>query len=161
MELLVRAVSAAPRVFVAGAGRSGLVAQSFAMRLMHLGKSVHVIGDATTPGIGPGDLLVVGSGSGSTPSLVTAAGNARSLGARIALLTIRADSPIARLADIVLTIPAPTPKIEVGTDFASGQPMGSLFEQALFLTFDALILMLMDLEGISGEDMFTRHANLE
>lgn len=36
------------RVFVAGAGRSGLVLRMAAMRLMHLGLTVHVAGDTTT-----------------------------------------------------------------------------------------------------------------
>lgn len=37
------------RVYVAGAGRSGLIAKAFAMRLMHLDIRVHVIGETITP----------------------------------------------------------------------------------------------------------------
>ena len=160
-DLLTEAIVDARMIFVAGAGRSGLATRCFAMRLMHLGKNVHVVGDSTTPGIAPADLLLIGSGSGSTAGLVTAAEKAHSLGARIALLTIRADSPIASLADIVLTIPAPTPKISGESGFSSVQPMGSLFEQALLLTFDALILLLMGRTGVTADDMFARHANIE
>lgn len=54
------------KVFVAGAGRSGLMGRAFAMRLMHVGKEVYVVGETVTPGIEPGDVLVLGSGSGET-----------------------------------------------------------------------------------------------
>ena len=56
-------------VFVAGSGRSGLAMRSFAMRLIHLGLSAHVVGETTTPRITDRDLLLIGSGSGSTPGL--------------------------------------------------------------------------------------------
>ena len=39
----------AKRIFVIGAGREGIAARSFAMRLMHLGKEVHWLWDDTTP----------------------------------------------------------------------------------------------------------------
>ncbi len=61
-----RLVLSARRIFVAGKGRSGLQMEAFAMRLMHLGLSTHVVGDVTTPGIAPDDVLVIGSGSGRT-----------------------------------------------------------------------------------------------
>ncbi len=61
------------RVFVAGAGRSGLVLRMAAMRLMHLGMTVHVAGDTTTPAISSGDLLLVASGSGTTSGVVKSA----------------------------------------------------------------------------------------
>ena len=37
------------RWFFCGQGRSGLVAQMVAMRLMHVGFEAHVVGEATTP----------------------------------------------------------------------------------------------------------------
>jgi D-arabinose 5-phosphate isomerase GutQ len=39
------------------------------------------------------------------------ANEARRVGARVALITIRADSPIGQMAHIALTIPASTPKV--------------------------------------------------
>ena len=151
----------AERIFLAGCGRSGLAVRAFAMRLMHLGFHACVVGETTTPSITDRDLLLIGSGSGATGSLLVMAEKARSLGARIALVTIRADSPIARLADCVLTISAPTPKIEGDTGFRSIQPMGSLFEQCLLLTLDALVLGFMEKAGKDSAEMFGRHANLE
>lgn len=50
------------------------------------------------------------SGSGSTKSLVNHAQKAREVGARIALITINPESPIAEMADVVVEISAPSPK---------------------------------------------------
>lgn len=49
----------ANHVFVAGKGRSGFVANSFAMRLNQLGKYAYVIGESTTPSITENDLFIV------------------------------------------------------------------------------------------------------
>jgi 6-phospho-3-hexuloisomerase len=86
---------------------------------------------------------------------------AKSIGARLALITIDPQSPIGESADIVVAIPAPSPKIKRDTGFISIQPMGSLFEQSLLLTLDAVILMLMEKQNKMSNVMFTRHANLE
>jgi 6-phospho-3-hexuloisomerase len=158
----VDALDAAPRVFVAGAGRSGLAMKALAMRLMHLGKDAHVVGDVTTPSIRPGDLLVVGSGSGATGGLRLQAARAKEVGARLLLFTIVPTSPIGVIADVVVVVPAPSPKAPGATGVvASRQPRGSLFEQALFLLGDAAVLALMDLRGTTSDRMFDRHANLE
>lgn len=158
---LVEAITTTPRIFVAGAGRSGLAMKGFAMRLMHLGFPVYVVGETITPGISGGDLLLIGSGSGSTGSLGAMANRARATGARIVLISTRADSPIGQVADIVLTIPASTPKAGSSPNPQSIQPMASLFEQSLSLTLDALILMLMSELKVDSEVMFSKHANLE
>jgi 3-hexulose-6-phosphate synthase/6-phospho-3-hexuloisomerase len=152
----------ADNVFVAAMGRSGISIKGFAMRLMHMGLKVHVVGDATTPAISPGDLLLIGSGSGSTDSLVTMAMKTKSLNMRIALITIDSDSPIGKIADIVVSIPAPSPKLKKYIDVVeSMQPMGSLFEQSLSILLDAVIIMLMQRHKLNANDMFMRHANLE
>lgn len=160
-EELTELVLHAERIFVAGCGRSGLAVRAFAMRLLHLGFHACVVGETTTPAIAERDVLLIGSGSGATGSLLVMAEKARAVGVRIALVTIRADSPIGRLADCVLTIPAPTPKIEGETGFRSIQPMGSLFEQCLLLALDALVLGIMEKTGKDAAEMFRRHANLE
>src|SRR5512140_486345 len=101
-------IESSARIFVAGAGRSGLCMRAFGMRLMHLGKTVHVVGETTTPGIAATDLLVLGSGSGRTTSLCAMAEQARRLGAQILLFTTDAGSPLARLSDLQVVIPAPS-----------------------------------------------------
>ncbi|MBT5875428.1 MAG: 6-phospho-3-hexuloisomerase [Candidatus Latescibacteria bacterium] len=149
------------RIFTAGAGRSGLMMRSFAMRLMHLGLNVSVVGETVTPAIGEHDVLLIGSGSGATASLLSHAKRAREIGAVICLITVCRSSPIGSLADMILEIPAPSPKIDAATEKDSIQPMGALFEQCLLLTLDALILEIMNRTGRDSADMFTLHANLE
>ena len=158
-EALCDAILAARRVFVAGAGRSGLAVRAFAMRLMHLGLTACVCGETTTPSAGEGDLLLILSGSGETGGLPGAAKKAKSLGCRVALITVRRSSTIGDLADCVVTVPAPTPKAEHG--FRSIQPMGSLFEQSSHLLLDAAVLRLMERMGVDEAAMYARHANLE
>ncbi len=45
IEQVIEALQNAKSVFVLGAGRSGFVAKSFAMRLMHCGFNVYVVGE--------------------------------------------------------------------------------------------------------------------
>ena len=164
VEALIREVIVARRIFVAGAGRSGLVMRSFAMRLAQLGLTVHVVGETTSPPVRPGDLLLIGSGSGVTYRLVHYAGKAAETGARVAVATAVPDSSAARLADAVVVIPAPTPKSSKetgGTEHRSHQPMGTLFEQSLGVMLDACVLLLMARLDETGRSMFERHANLE
>jgi len=161
VEALVEAILSAKRIFAAGAGRSGLAIRGFAMRLAHLGLSAFVVGETTTPSYAAGDLLVIGSGSGGTGSLVAMATKARKIGGTVALITVLADSPIGRLADLTTTIPAVTPKSDAETSATSIQPMGALFEQSLFILFDLVVLRLMERLGLDSAAMFERHANLE
>ena len=70
---LVDCIQQAKRIFIAGRGRSGLMVNCFAMRLMHMGKKVFVVGEIVTPSIEKGDLLLIASGSGETGSLVSMA----------------------------------------------------------------------------------------
>jgi 6-phospho-3-hexuloisomerase len=153
-----RRIEAAERIFVAGIGRSGLCMRALAMRLMHLGKLVHVVGATTTPSIAAGDLLVMGSGSGSTASLLTIAEQARHKGATLLLFTTDTTSPLAELADHIVLIPAPSLDMN---SHSSIQPMGSLFEQCLLILSDTLIVGLMQHLGIDALQMRQRHANLE
>lgn len=164
VEALVREVTGARRVFVAGAGRSGLVMRGFAMRLAQLGLPVHVVGETTSPPIRLGDLLLIGSGSGVTDRMVHYAGKAAEVGARVAAATAVPDAPAARLADVVVFIPAPAPKSSKATggeEHRSHQPMGTLFEQSLGVMLDACVMLLMARLDETGRSMFDRHANLE
>jgi 6-phospho-3-hexuloisomerase len=155
---LVNGILEAKKIFVAGAGRSGFMAKSFAMRMMHVGLDPYVVGETVTPNLEEGDLFIVGSGSGETKSLVAMAEKAKSIGASVAAVTIVPNSSIGRLADIVIEIPAQT---KADTSNKSIQPMGSLFEQSLLLFYDSLILHIMEKRGMDSGNMYGRHANLE
>jgi 6-phospho-3-hexuloisomerase len=89
------------------------------------------------------------------------ADKARKINSTIAVVTIFPESPVGKLADIVVKIPAPTPKSTVKTGFTSIQPMGSLFEQSLLIFLDSVILRLMEKQKKDSNTMFSRHANLE
>jgi 6-phospho-3-hexuloisomerase len=159
LSATIEAIDAARRIFVLGAGRSGLALRMTAMRLMHLGLPVHVVGDTTTPAIAAGDLLLTASGSGTTGAIVRAATTARSVGARIATLTTATSSPLAELTDTMIVVPA-ADKLDRSGD-ASVQYAGSLFEQAVVLIGDALFHTLWQRSGQSADDLWPRHANLE
>ena len=153
------ALAAAPRIFVLGAGRSGLALKMTAMRLMHLGLDVNVVGDVTSPAIASGDLLLVASGSGTTGAIVRAAETAQSVGAKILALTTAPESPLGRLAAVTVVIPAAAKQDHAGQ--VSAQYSGGLFEQALLLVGDALFHTLWQASGATAEELWPRHANLE
>ena len=161
VENMIEIIKKADEIFVCGAGRSGLMARAFAMRLMHMGQKVYVVGETVTPNIRHSDVLIVCSGSGETKSLVSMAEKAKSLDAKIVLVTINPESTIGKLCDVCVRINAPSPKALKEGDLKSIQPMGNLFEQSLLLFLDILIMMMMDKKGLTGSEMFKLHANLE
>jgi 6-phospho-3-hexuloisomerase len=152
-------VAEAPRVFVVGAGRSGLALRMTAMRLMHLGVDVHVVGEVTTPAIRADDVLLTASGSGTTGGIVRAAETAVAAGAHVVAITTAADSPLARLSAEVVLVPAAGKLDRSGA--ASAQYAGSLFEQIVVLVGDALFHALWQRSGESADELWPRHANLE
>ena len=52
-DALTARLDEADRIFITGAGRSKLVGNFLAMRLMHAGYDVSVVGEIVTPAIGP------------------------------------------------------------------------------------------------------------
>ena len=158
---LMKQIMDAPRIFIAGVGRTGLVMRCFAMRLMHLGIKVQILGDITTTAISKNDLLLIGSGSGETSSLLSIAKKAQNLGVKTYLVTINPDSRIGDLAQACLKIQAPSPKLSQKHEKSSIQPMGSLFEQTLLLTLECISVMIMQEKKLDSERMFVNHANLE
>ncbi|HEY0187717.1 MAG TPA: 6-phospho-3-hexuloisomerase [Cellulomonas sp.] len=152
-------LDSAPRIFVHGAGRSGLALRMVAMRLMHLGRCVHVVGETTTPAIEAGDLLLTASGSGTTPGVVRAAQTATRVGAQVLSLSTTADSPLAALSTAVVELPAAHKTDRSAA--ASAQYAGTLFEQGVLLLGDALFHLLWQRSGRTADDLWPRHANLE
>ncbi len=114
-----------------------------------------VVGETTTPAIGAKDLLILCSCSGRKKGSLQLAGQARQSGAIIFVLTAESDSPLARLAHHLIFFPVVLEKDVLR------EPLGSLFEQSLFLYLEGVVLFLMGKTGISEEEMLRRHANLE
>ena len=149
----------ARRVFVLGAGRSGLALKMTAMRLMHLGLEVHVVGDVTTPAIAEGDALLVASGSGTTAGILRSAKTAAEVGAQIVCLTTDGSSPLAELAAVTVVVPAAQKQDHGGT--RSAQYSGGLFEQSVVFVGDAIFHSLWLASGATADELWPRHANLE
>lgn len=149
----------ADRIFIVGAGRTGLALKAAAMRLMHLGFTVFVAGETTTPAIRNNDLLIAGSGSGTTGTIVKAAEKAVAVGARVITISTSVTSPLAKLSDHVAILPAAQKQDHGAT--ISRQYAGSLFEQSVLLLTDAIIQTLWQMDGTPAEELWQRHANLE
>ncbi|WP_293785903.1 6-phospho-3-hexuloisomerase [uncultured Pedobacter sp.] len=152
-------IQQAKRIFITAAGRSGFAMQSAAMRLMHLGLTVYYVGDTTSPAIGTGDLLIAASGSGATSSIVRAVEKAIGAGANVVGITTNAESPLAKLCNHLVLVPAA--EKEDHSKKVSTQYAGSLFEQFLLLLNDAVFQSLWKLSGQPAEELWKRHANLE
>jgi len=157
-ERLLDAVGSARRVYVAGEGRSGLVARTFAMRLVHLGATAYVCSETITPAIGKGDLCVACSGSGETPITCHRAEQSHRVGATVAAIVGAPGTTLGSHADIEVVLPAPS---KTSRRVPSRQFGATLFEQALLLYLDAVVLLLQERTGASQESMAAKHANLE
>ena len=160
-ETMLQEIMNAKKIFLTGGGRSLLALKCFAMRLMHLGFEVYVVGDITTPAFEAGDLLIVGSGSGETSGSVNTAQKAKSLGGKVALVTTRGESTLAKISDCVVVIPAYTDKVKTNAAKQPVLPGGSMFEQALLVLGDTLVLPLAKKVGVRIDQPFSRHSNLE
>ncbi|MEM0361630.1 MAG: SIS domain-containing protein [Sulfolobales archaeon] len=150
IDCLINALNHERRVLIVGVGRSGLIGKAFAVRLMHLGFKVYVIGDTIVPALRPDDILVAISGSGRTKLVIDAAEVAKSLGAKVVALTSFRDSPLAGLADVIVEIPGRL-KVSSEEDYFSRQilgiyeplsPLASLFEITAMAFLDGLIVEL-------------------
>ena len=144
-----------PRVrctFVIGAGRSGLVARSFGMRLMHAGLPAFIPGETITPATESGDLLVAISCTGQTGYTDYIARRARRLGAKVVVLTADANSSLAGDADKVIIIPATAEDIVL---------RAAVFEHAASLCLDAVFNVLSEQLRLDLDEFRKRHANLE
>jgi len=170
-EAFLSAIQSAERIYVMGAGRSGLVAKAFAMRLMHLGFISFVVGETITPAMQQKDLLVIFSGSGRTKTIADIADTAKEIGGRISLITSNRDSKISRMADVIVIIENQRDQVRDETaefeirqmtgEHRSFAPLGTLFETAAMVFADACISRLMEVSMIDEKELKNRHANIE
>lgn len=156
LEAACQAIAGAGGVMLFGCGREGVMLRAFAMRLHHLGLRVCVQGDMTAFPLGVGDLFFCAAGPGHLPTVDALAGVARAAGARVTMVTAQRD---AGGADALLVIPAQTMADDVGG--ASVLPMGSLFEGAMFVLCEVMVLRLADILRQSPAMMRGRHTNME
>jgi 6-phospho-3-hexuloisomerase len=165
----------ANRVYIAGAGRSGLIARAFAMRLLHLGFDVYVVGETVTPALQQGDTLVVFSGSGETHTMATYCRTVKDLGGFVCLITASPDSAISRTADCVVNLGDLTgyyrgdastfEERQVTGQYrsiaAAFAPLGTLFETLALVFSDAVISALMEARKEGALELKGRLTNME
>ncbi len=161
LEGFLQAIEKAQRIFVTGAGREGISTRGFAMRLTHLGKQVHWLWDDTTPGMHEGDLFLCVNGSGCIPHIDGTLERARQTGASILIVTGSPASLTGAQNDTVLFLPAAVYKGKDSRVVPSAQPMGNLFEQALYIFFDVCAVLLAGRLGQDYATMEQRHRNIE
>ncbi|KAF5083351.1 6-phospho-3-hexuloisomerase [Methanobacterium aggregans] len=168
MELM-DVLTSSKDVFLLGQGRSGLVARAFAMRLMHLGISVYVVGETITPAITQDDCLLAISGSGETSYIISTAKIAKKRGAKLIAVTSYDDSTLGKMSDLIVHIQGRT-KIDIEKNYIKRQingkhlslsPLGTLFEVSSLIFLDGLIAQLMDRMGKTESDLKERHTVLE
>jgi 6-phospho-3-hexuloisomerase len=171
VEKFIEEILRAKRVYVMGAGRSGLVAKAFAMRLMHLGLPAFVVGETITPAMHTDDVLIVFSGSGKTKTVADIAETAREIGAHICLVTSNPESRIGKMAECIVVIESHRDALENDSaefeirqmlgDHKSFAPLGTLFETASIVFADAVISRLMEITQTDESALKNRHANIE
>ena len=166
---MMNILTSSKNVFVIGQGRSGLVARAFAMRLMHLGIGVYVVGETITPAIDDDDCLLAISGSGETSYIISTAKIAKMRDAKIVAVTSYSESTLGKMSDLVIHIKGRT-KVDSEKNYIKRQmdgkhlslsPLGTLFEVSTLIFLDALIAQLMDKMGKTEDDLKKRHTVLE
>ena len=160
-EPLIESIAGARRIATYGVGREGLMMRAFAMRLFHLGCDVHVVGDMTTPPLGPGDLLIVSAGPGQFSTVMALIGVAKKAGAKVACITGQPSGSAPQAADVVTNLPAQTMADDTGPAAQSILPMGSLYEGVQYVFFEVVVLKLRDRLAVAAEAMRANHTNLE
>jgi len=160
VEEMINLVDSARSIFVIGAGRSGYIAKAFAMRLMHLGYTVYVVGETVTPRITEQDVLIAISGSGETTSVVNISKKAKDIGSKLVAVTGNKDSSLAKMADVVILVKG---KMKQERDEALSQiaPLGTMFELTAMIFLDALVAEIMMQKHLTEKDLEARHAVLE
>ena len=160
VEQLIDAVLAADQVFFVGVGRVLLSLQAIAKRWAHLGIKTHFVGEITEPAITERDLLIVGSGSGTTLFPAGIAQKAHKIGAKVVHIGSNPNSDLKDIIAFMVRIPVRT-KYYLDDEIDSRQPMTSLFEQSLLLLGDIVAKMIVDRRELDMKALWKYHANLE
>lgn len=155
VEAMVDLIQKDHRIFIDGEGRSGYVGKCFAMRLMHLGFDVRVMGESTTPSFSAGDVFIGVSGSGNSGSVVLNAQKAQKADTKIITITNNRSSKLGELSNQVIELEA---TVRGDTENRSSiQLLGSLFDQSVHLLLDNVCLILSKRDHISNEAATEKH----
>lgn len=175
VECFLTEINRAERIFVVGAGRSGFVAKSFGMRLMHLGMNAYVVGETVTPAFHARDTLIAFSGSGKTKSVLEACETTRRIGGTLCLITGTSDSPMVDLASYIVYLKTDDESSHPGSDHFDlrqlrgehrsishpSTPLGTLFETSAMIFADSIISALIELKDCPIEEIIHRYSNMQ
>ena len=175
VECFLSEINQAERLFVVGAGRSGFIAKSFGMRLMHLGMNAYVVGETVTPALHAKDLLIAFSGSGKTKSVLEACETTRQIGGSLCLITGTKESPMTDLATCMVYLKTDDESTRTGSDHFElrqlrgehrslshpSTPLGTLFETSAMIFADSIISALIEQKNCSIDDIIHRYANMQ
>lgn len=141
------------KIFIYGSGRSGLIGQLFAVRLVQMGLDVYFVGDMTTPIISKNDLTILVSNTGHTVSVVQTADIARRIGSHVVSVTASSTSKLAHISNNTIII-----KIEKDAKASELAPLGTVFEDSVLFFFDSLVPDIMKRMNVTETDMRKKHA---
>ena len=175
VECFFTEINKAERIFVLGAGRSGFVAKSFGMRLMHLGMNAYVVGETVTPAFHAHDTLIAFSGSGKTKSVLDACETTRQIGGSLCLITGTKQSPMTDLATCVVYLKTDEESTYSGSDHFElrqlkgehrsmsqpSTPLGTIFETSAMIFADSVISALIEMKNCSIEEIIHRYSNMQ
>jgi 6-phospho-3-hexuloisomerase len=153
IDEMVNAVLGAKKIFVYGVGRSGLIGQAFAVRLVQMGFDVHFVGDMTTPIVESNDVVIIVSNTGETMSAVQTANIVRRVGATVISITANMHSKLGQASSITLEV---SPKRD--EQLKRYAPLGTIFEGAALALFDSLVPILMEKLNLNEASLRKRHA---
>lgn len=120
LEQAVKLMNTEGQLYFYGAGSSGLAAEIAETRFLRMGRRSKAVKESHVQTIqsaimGPEDVLVAISVSGTTSDLCYAVKIAKNNGAKLITITNHENSPIAQMADCVLLTSAPESPVAGGT----------------------------------------------
>lgn len=154
------------RFFLLASGRSGMILQCYATRLVHLGAEVYMITNlASIPSLRKRDILIVLSGSGTTDIVVSLLNTYVNTVKPFAIISITShpETIVGRVADITIKLKGRTKKDKPTSDdphddTAILTPEGTQFEITAFCYLDSIIAELAIKLGKTNEAMLSQHS---
>lgn len=147
-------------IFLAGAGRSGFVAKSFAMRLMHLGFYVYVFGESIAPRVCDGDIIIIISKSGKSNSITQIVEDSKMNNVKFLSVCGSEKCDLAQISEskiIIDSLPQKTIPIIDEEEPLELILMGTAFETCALVLLDTLVVELMQNLGLREKDLADYH----
>lgn len=167
LEAFVDLLTINPDIKVLGysAGRMGSGLKAFVMRLNHLGIKASFFGDNYVPPMNSNDVFICCSNSGTTKSVVNILEIFKNkANGKVVSFVGNDNSKMAELSDIAIKFKTCNGGLNSADDpskINSIQPMTTLTEQAMFILFDLIVMMIIDKLNININDTKQYHSNIE